>query len=76
MNQNELILIVNPETGDSLRTTRKVLGSYYGHQGYIEAPDEEDMDGAPFIEVSPIKSTRQPALRGAAKAAAEKKAAK
>lgn len=80
MNQpNELIEIVNLETGDRVRTTRKVLASYYEHQGYVEADDHaEEVPRGPFLEVSPpkIASTRQPALRGAAKLAAEKKAAK
>lgn len=78
MNQpNQLIRIVNPETGDEVTTTRKVLANYYDHQGYVEKEDDSD-DRAPFLEISPAipKSTRQPALRGAAKAAADKKAAK
>ena len=78
MNQpNELINLVNPETGDRVQTTRKVLETYYGHQGYVEEVPDDD-ERAPFLEVSPPKfqSQRQPALRGAAKIAADKKAAK
>ena len=80
MNQpNELINLINQDTGDRVRTTRKVLDSYYSHQGYVEEADlaDEEEGRAPFLEVSPpkIASNRQP-LRGAAKASANKKAAK
>ena len=77
MNQlTEQINLINPETGDRVRTTRKVLDTYYAQQGYVEELPDDD-DNAPFLEVSPaISSNRRPALRGAAKLAADKKAAK
>ena len=78
MNQlTEQINLINPETGDRVRTTRKVLDTYYGQQGYVEELPDDD-DAPPFLEVSlpKFQSHRQPALRGAAKIAADKKAAK